>query len=161
MRDAVFGAVDGTITTFAIVAGAGLSHHVVIDIGLVSLLADGLSMAVADWLGVRTDADNARSDGDGPERCDEARLADILLRHGMAGERALPCVRALQDMPPGAAVSDPAARPAPRPPPPSRVLSNKFEPVTVWARSFAPTQHRGRATLRWSPRDRQQAKQLP
>ncbi|MHA6347716.1 VIT1/CCC1 transporter family protein, partial [Roseivivax sp. CAU 1761] len=41
LRDAVFGAVDGAVTTFAIVAGAagaGLATHIVVVIGIVSVL---------------------------------------------------------------------------------------------------------------------------
>src|SRR5690606_18092304 len=47
LRDFIYGAIDGAITTFAIVsgvAGAGLSSGVVIVMGLANLLADGFSM---------------------------------------------------------------------------------------------------------------------
>ena len=60
LKDMVFGAIDGSITTFAIVsgvAGAGLSSGVVIVLGLANLLADGFSMAASNFLGTR--ADNA------------------------------------------------------------------------------------------------------
>jgi len=56
----VFGAIDGSITTFAIVsgvAGAGLSSSIVIVLGLANLLADGFSMAASNFLGTR--AENA------------------------------------------------------------------------------------------------------
>ena len=58
LRDFVFGAVDGTVTTFAVVsgaAGAGLPAGVVIVLGMANLLGDGFSMAVGNFLGTRAD----------------------------------------------------------------------------------------------------------
>jgi vacuolar iron transporter family protein len=58
LRDFVYGAIDGTVTTFAVVAGvagAGLSDRVVIILGLANLLADGFSMAVSNFLGTRAE----------------------------------------------------------------------------------------------------------
>lgn len=58
LRDFIYGAIDGAITTFAIVAGvagAGLSSGVVIILGIANLLADGFSMAVSNFLGTRAD----------------------------------------------------------------------------------------------------------
>jgi vacuolar iron transporter family protein len=56
LQDFVYGAVDGTITTFAVVAGvagASLDEQVVIILGCANLLADGFSMAVSNFLGTR------------------------------------------------------------------------------------------------------------
>jgi len=56
----VYGAVDGTITTFAVVAGAAgasLSSGVVIILGFANLLADGFSMACGNFLSERTQRD--------------------------------------------------------------------------------------------------------
>ena len=58
VRDFVYGAVDGTVTTFAVVsgaAGAGLPAGVVIVLGMANLLGDGFSMAVGNFLGTRAD----------------------------------------------------------------------------------------------------------
>ncbi len=58
LRDFVYGAIDGTVTTFAIVsgvAGAGLSSSVVIVLGLANLVGDGFSMAAGNFLGTRAD----------------------------------------------------------------------------------------------------------
>jgi VIT1/CCC1 family predicted Fe2+/Mn2+ transporter len=58
LRDFVYGAIDGTVTTFAVVAGvagAGLSASVVIILGVANLIADGFSMAVSNYLGTRTE----------------------------------------------------------------------------------------------------------
>ena len=59
LRDFVYGAIDGAVTTFAIVAGAtgaNLSDEVVIILGLANLFADGLSMAVSNYLGTRAES---------------------------------------------------------------------------------------------------------
>jgi VIT1/CCC1 family predicted Fe2+/Mn2+ transporter len=58
LRDFVYGAVDGTVTTFAVVAGvagAGLSTSVVLILGLANLLGDGFSMAIGNFLGARAE----------------------------------------------------------------------------------------------------------
>ena len=56
VRELIYGASDGIITTFAVVAGVaggGLSMRVVLIIGAANLLADGLSMAVGNYLSIR------------------------------------------------------------------------------------------------------------
>ncbi len=63
LKDAIYGAVDGAVTTFAVVsgvAGAGLSSSVVLILGIANLAADGFSMAAANFLGTR--AENQRID---------------------------------------------------------------------------------------------------
>ncbi len=57
VRELVYGANDGIITTFAVVAGVaggGLSLRVVVIIGTANLFADGLSMAVGNYLSIRS-----------------------------------------------------------------------------------------------------------
>jgi len=64
--DAILGAIDGTVTTFAIVAGArgaDLSAGVALVLGLANVLADGFSMAVSNYLRAKADlqvVDHAR-----------------------------------------------------------------------------------------------------
>lgn len=58
LRDFVYGAIDGAVTTFAVVsgvAGARLSAEIVIVLGLANLIADGFSMAVGNFLGTRAE----------------------------------------------------------------------------------------------------------
>ena len=58
LRDFIYGAIDGAVTTFAVVsgvAGAQLSSTVVIILGLANLIGDGFSMAAGNFLGVRAD----------------------------------------------------------------------------------------------------------
>jgi vacuolar iron transporter family protein len=57
LKAAVYGANDGIITTFAVVAGvagAGLSTQIVLILGLANVMADGISMGLGDYLGERT-----------------------------------------------------------------------------------------------------------
>lgn len=60
----VYGATDGTITTFAIVAGvmgASLSSAVVLILGFANLFADGFSMAIANYLSNKSQNDLTRN----------------------------------------------------------------------------------------------------
>jgi VIT1/CCC1 family predicted Fe2+/Mn2+ transporter len=57
IRELIYGANDGIITTFAVVAGVaggGLSLPVVLIMGAANLFADGLSMAVGNYLSIRS-----------------------------------------------------------------------------------------------------------
>lgn len=80
IRDLVYGANDGVITTFAVVAGVtggALAPRTILVLGIANLLADGLSMGVGNYLGIRSD-----------ERVREAQQLPELeanpARHGMA-----------------------------------------------------------------------------
>jgi len=60
LRDFVYGAVDGTVTTFAVVSGvigAQLESKTILILGVANLLADGFSMAASNYLGTRTEQD--------------------------------------------------------------------------------------------------------
>lgn len=67
LKAAVYGANDGVITTFAVVAavaGAGLPPHIVLILGVANLLADGFSMGVSDYLGEKSESEkNAMETG--------------------------------------------------------------------------------------------------
>jgi VIT1/CCC1 family predicted Fe2+/Mn2+ transporter len=78
--DLVYGANDGIITTFAVVAGVAggaLSHTAVLIVGGANLAADGLSMAVGNFLAIRSQ-ESARAAANLPE--EEARP----FRHAVA-----------------------------------------------------------------------------
>ncbi len=63
LRDVVYGGIDGSVTTFAIVAGvagAGLSPFVIVALGLANVLADGFSMAAGNYSGTKAELDNIR-----------------------------------------------------------------------------------------------------
>ncbi len=80
IRDLVYGANDGIITTFAVVAGVTggtLAPITVLVLGVANLLADGLSMGVGNYLGIRSD-ERVREAQQLPEQ--EA----FPVRHGLA-----------------------------------------------------------------------------
>lgn len=57
----VYGGIDGSVTTFAVVAGAvgaNLDSSVIIILGFANLLADGFSMSVGAYLSAKTERDN-------------------------------------------------------------------------------------------------------
>jgi VIT1/CCC1 family predicted Fe2+/Mn2+ transporter len=61
LGDAVLGAIDGCVTTFAVVAGASgaaLPGAVVVILGLANLVADGFSMAVSNYQGTKTERES-------------------------------------------------------------------------------------------------------
>ncbi len=63
LDEAVYGANDGIITTFAVVsgaAGAGLSGETVIIMGVANLIADGFSMGASSYLAIHTEEDVAK-----------------------------------------------------------------------------------------------------
>lgn len=82
LRDFIYGGIDGTVTTFAVVAGAvgaSLEARIVIILGLANLVADGFSMAAANYSGTRAEID------------DTSRLRAMEERHvaeNPVGERA-------------------------------------------------------------------------
>lgn len=58
LRNMVYGANDGIITTFAVVAGvagAALDTKIVLILGFANLLADGVAMATGNFLGTRSE----------------------------------------------------------------------------------------------------------
>ncbi len=57
----VYGGIDGSVTTFAVVAGAagaGLESNVVIILGFANLLADGFAMSVGSYLSKKSEQQN-------------------------------------------------------------------------------------------------------
>jgi VIT1/CCC1 family predicted Fe2+/Mn2+ transporter len=58
IKSLVYGGLDGIITTFAVVAGvagASLSAGIVLILGFANLVADGLSMAIGDFLSTKAE----------------------------------------------------------------------------------------------------------
>jgi vacuolar iron transporter family protein len=80
IRDLVYGANDGTITTFAVVAGVAggaRSIRAVLIVGAANLLADGLSMGVGNYLGIRAEEGSRALQG-----LPEAEASPV--KHGLA-----------------------------------------------------------------------------
>ncbi len=102
IKDLVFGANDGIITTFAVVAGATgatLSPIVVIIFGFANLLADGLSMGVGNYLGTKSEQDYQKAQREKEEweidhlrNLEVSEIRDIYEKRGFTGkdlERAI------------------------------------------------------------------------
>lgn len=63
LRDWVYGGIDGTATTFAIVAGvvgAHLAPRVILILGGANLIADGFAMAAGNYLATRSELEEFR-----------------------------------------------------------------------------------------------------
>lgn len=63
LRDLVYGGVDGSVTTFAVVSGvvgAELQTKTILILGFANLIADGFSMAAGNYLGTRTEHDELK-----------------------------------------------------------------------------------------------------
>ena len=94
LRDIVYGGIDGSVTTFAIVAGvagAGLSPFVIVALGLANVLADGFSMAAGNYSGTKAELDNIRRIRAIEERHidlypagERREVREILLQKGLA-----------------------------------------------------------------------------
>ena len=57
----VYGGIDGSVTTFAVVAGsagAEFSTTIIIVLGFANLLADGFAMSVGNYLSTKAEHDN-------------------------------------------------------------------------------------------------------
>jgi VIT1/CCC1 family predicted Fe2+/Mn2+ transporter len=62
LRDMVYGALDGVITTMAVLAGAegaSLSVRVGLILGMANLLGDGISMGASNYLGLRSELEQS------------------------------------------------------------------------------------------------------
>jgi VIT1/CCC1 family predicted Fe2+/Mn2+ transporter len=105
MASAVLGAIDGTVTTFAIVAASvagGLSETAVVVLGFANLLADGFSMAVGNYHATQSHAEQierAREiENDHIDRVPEGEREEvrmILTRKGLEGKALEKAVTAI------------------------------------------------------------------
>lgn len=63
LRDWIYGGIDGSVTTFAVVsgvAGAELSPLIILIMGFANLLADGFSMAASNFLGTKAEHEDLK-----------------------------------------------------------------------------------------------------
>ncbi len=105
LRDVIYGAIDGAVTTFAIVAGvvgAELSTKVIIALGIANVLADGFSMAAGNYSGTKAELDDAKRLRAVEERHvtlapegEKAELREILSQKGLEGETLDAAVNAI------------------------------------------------------------------
>ncbi|PIQ92168.1 MAG: hypothetical protein COV70_01275 [Parcubacteria group bacterium CG11_big_fil_rev_8_21_14_0_20_39_22] len=69
LAEFVYGGTDGTVTTFAIIAGslgASFSYSVILILGFANLFADGFSMAVSNYLSSKSREDIGNSFANSP-----------------------------------------------------------------------------------------------
>ena len=65
IKSIIYGGLDGIITTFAVVAGvagASLEPSIVLILGFANLIADGISMAIGDFLSTRAEQEYQSSE---------------------------------------------------------------------------------------------------
>ncbi|HEY9503734.1 MAG TPA: VIT1/CCC1 transporter family protein, partial [Pyrinomonadaceae bacterium] len=63
LRDWIYGGIDGSVTTFAVVSGvsgARLSAWIILVMGFANLFADGFSMAASNFLGTRAEHEDLK-----------------------------------------------------------------------------------------------------
>lgn len=63
LRDWIYGGIDGSVTTFAVVSGvvgARLSPWIILVMGFANLIADGFSMAASNFLGTRAEQEDLK-----------------------------------------------------------------------------------------------------
>jgi len=92
----VYAAIDGSVTTFAVVAGvigASLSPSIIVILGFANLLADGFAMAIGNYLAVKTQnefiqRERIREKWEIDNRVDEEKqeIRDIYLEKGFKEE---------------------------------------------------------------------------
>lgn len=63
LRDWIYGGIDGSVTTFAVISGvvgARLSPWIILVMGFANLFADGFSMAASNFLGTRAEHEDLK-----------------------------------------------------------------------------------------------------
>jgi VIT1/CCC1 family predicted Fe2+/Mn2+ transporter len=96
LRDWVYGGIDGTVTTFALVAGvvgAHLSPGIILILGGANLIADGFAMAAGNYLATRSEHEEFHQ-AEAIERRhiqvapdgEREEVREILRGHGIVGD---------------------------------------------------------------------------
>jgi len=88
LRDFVYGALDGVVTTLAIVsgaAGAALEPVIGLILGVANLVADGISMGASNYLGLKSEL----------EQTGASVARERPLRHGLATAAAFAAAGAI------------------------------------------------------------------
>ncbi len=98
IKSAVYGGLDGIVTTFAVVAGvagAQLTPGIVLILGFANLVADGLSMAVGDYLSTKSEQEYHRAERRREEwevehypEGEQREMVELYVAKGMSDEDA-------------------------------------------------------------------------
>ena len=96
LKDIVYSANDGIVTTFAVVAGvvgANLSPTIILIIGFANLIADGFSMASGNYLGTKSEKEfylreesREKSEIKNMPAEERKEIREVLIRKGYSGE---------------------------------------------------------------------------
>ncbi len=96
LEDFVYGGIDGSVTTFAVVAGAtgaSLTPGIVIILGFANLVADGFSMAISNYLGKKSEKERVKKlrrqeekEVDVIPHIERQEIMDIFSKKGFEGE---------------------------------------------------------------------------
>lgn len=105
IKSMVYGGLDGIITTFAVVAGvagAKLEVMIVLILGFANLIADGLSMAVGDYLSTKAEMEFAQMERlreawevDNFPEGEKKEMVELYMDKGIAEEDATSMVAVL------------------------------------------------------------------
>ncbi|GAB5553452.1 MAG: VIT1/CCC1 transporter family protein [Saprospiraceae bacterium] len=92
----VYGGIDGSVTTFAVVAGsvgAGLDSAIIIILGFANLLADGFSMSIGAYLSTQSEQANFKKIKKAKQKSihqfpdlEKAKLRKLYLKKGIKSE---------------------------------------------------------------------------
>eukprot|EP01119_Soliformovum_irregulare_P002728 TRINITY_DN12988_c0_g1_i1.p1 TRINITY_DN12988_c0_g1~~TRINITY_DN12988_c0_g1_i1.p1 ORF type:complete len:265 (-),score=57.30 TRINITY_DN12988_c0_g1_i1:39-833(-) len=98
LKSIVYGGLDGLVSTFAVVAGvigADLTTGVLIILGVASLFADGISMAVGDFISSKAEEDHLQAEKKREDwemtnnlEGEKKEMVDIFVSKGMSQEDA-------------------------------------------------------------------------
>mgnify|MGYP000552774975 CR=1 FL=1 len=96
LSEFVYGGIDGSITTFAVVAGgvgANLDNTIILIMGFANLFADGLSMSIGAYLSAKSEKDNFEKhkaqeywEVDNLPDLEREEIREIYLAKGFEGE---------------------------------------------------------------------------
>jgi VIT1/CCC1 family predicted Fe2+/Mn2+ transporter len=92
----VYGGIDGSVTTFAVVAGstgASLETSVILILGFANLIADGFSMSIGDFFSTKANIDNYKKhrnieywEVDNMPETETEEIREIYRQKGLEGE---------------------------------------------------------------------------
>jgi len=98
IKSTVYGGLDGIVTTFAVVsgvAGAALSPGILLILGFANLIADGLSMAIGDFLSTKAENEYGKAERkreawevDHYPEGEKKELVELYMEKGLSEEEA-------------------------------------------------------------------------